>query len=188
MKLERLNDHTLKIFLTLDDLYDNGLTVEEIKENRLKVHAIIQGMVENACAEMDFQMVGSIQIEIFALHSQGLIMIVKREEDLFYEDLVDLHVYLDEKQQMLYAFTHFEDVVQLSVALKNSRLQPDSNLYFHDGLYYLFFYNVAERSEVVSSLAAEFGYVSTMSIFYLKEYGKTIIENTAIRDINRYFR
>lgn len=173
----------------MDDLYENGVTVEEIKENRLKVHTIIQNMVENACAEVDFQMFGTIQIEIFALHTQGLIMIVKREEDENdYDDLMDLQVYLEEQRQILYAFEDFEDVVQVCIVLKNNNFMSDGTLYFYDDVYYLHIFNLeAEKYEVVTSLMAEFGFVSTMSIFYLDEYGKCIIEKKAISDINYFF-
>jgi len=189
VKLERLDYNTLKIFLTLDDLYENGLTVEEIKENRLKVHAIIQNMVENACAEVDFQMFGTIQIEIFSLHTQGLIMIVKREDDANdYDDLMDLQVYLEEQRQILYVFEDFEDIVQVCIVLKNNNFIPHSTIYFYNDFYYLHIYNLeAEKYEVATSLVAEFGFVSTMSLFYLAEYGKKIMEKNAIFDINHFF-
>ncbi|MGM9927701.1 MAG: adaptor protein MecA [Bacillus sp. (in: firmicutes)] len=191
MKLERLNYNKLKIYLTYDDLFENGLTVEDIKNDGLKVHGIIQSMVESACAEVDFQMVGTIQIEIFTMHNtQGLVMIVTRENDSdSYEDeLLDLQVFLEEQQQLLYIFDSFEDLVQLCKVLKNKMLTADTSVYYYNDCYYLQIANaVAEKDDTLSAILQEYGSLSTLSIFVLMEYGKEIIKDNAVQKIEWYF-
>ena len=81
MKLERLTNNKIKIFLTFDDLFDRGITIEDIKANSLKVHKLFQEMVEEACEEMNFKMSGSIAVEIFSLQAQGLIIVALRERE-----------------------------------------------------------------------------------------------------------
>jgi len=72
--------------------------------------------------------------------------------------------------------------------LKNNNFMPNGTLYFYDDVYYLHMFNLeAEKYEIVTSLVAEFGFVSTMSLFYLDQYGKKIIERKAISDINHFF-
>ncbi|PMY00814.1 adaptor protein, partial [Pseudomonas sp. MPR-R5A] len=48
MHLERLNFNKIKIFLTLDDLIDRGLTKEDIWKDSLKWHQLFQDMLEEA--------------------------------------------------------------------------------------------------------------------------------------------
>lgn len=192
MKLERLNYNKLKIFLTFDDLYENGLAVEDIKGNCLKVHSIIQRMVESACDEINFPMKGAIEIEIYSLHAQGLVMIITRNEDTYYfddeDELFDLQVFMEEQNQILYTFQNFEYLVQLCKILHRNKLATDSSIYSFNNQYYIQIENVSpEHYDIVISLAAEYGIASTLTIFRLLEYGKEIIKDGAITKINNYF-
>ncbi|WP_409301424.1 adaptor protein MecA [Peribacillus sp. SCS-155] len=183
MKLERLTNNKIKIFLTFDDLIDRGLTKEDIKGNSLKVHKLFQEMIEEACAEMSFKMSGSIAIEIFSLQAQGLIIIVTKEEEEVIEDLdeefLDLQVRIGDHPHILYVFMELEDVIQLCHSLKQYKIEK-SSLYRYEESYYLLIAGVSEQMyDAVISLAAEYGSVSTLTIHRLNEYGRLIIEDTA---------
>ena len=191
MKLERLTNNKIKIFLTLDDLIDRGITKDDILGNSLKVHKLFQDMVEEACEELSFKMSGSIAIEIFSLPAQGLIIIVtKEEEETFYEDgeFLDLQVKIDESPHILFMFEDFEDVVQLAHRL--SHMRPfQSTLYVFEQKYYLLILNVENsRYDTVISLAAEYGHASTLSLFRLDEYGSGIISSDAIEILAHHFK
>lgn len=45
MRLERLNYNKIKIFLTLDDLTDRGLTKEDLWKDSFKVHQLFKDMM-----------------------------------------------------------------------------------------------------------------------------------------------
>lgn len=194
MKLVRLNYNKLKIFLTFDDLFEYGITVEDLKNDCLKVHSIIQRMVESACDEINFQMKGAIEIEIYSLHAQGLIMIITRDEDFFrfYDDdddeIYDLKLFMEEQQQILYEFGDFEDIISLCKILERKSFSISSSIYHYNDLYFLHLENVnAHEYESVISVAAEYGVASTITIYRINEYGKILIENKAIEEINEYF-
>lgn len=65
MQLERLNDNKIKILLTLDDLFERGLSKEDIWKDSLKWHQLFQDMLEEASEEFDLDIYGTISIEIF---------------------------------------------------------------------------------------------------------------------------
>ncbi|PLT28309.1 adaptor protein MecA [Peribacillus deserti] len=192
MKLERLSSNKIKIFLTFDDLMDRGLTTEDIKGNSLKVHKLFYSMIEEACTEMDFDMIGSIGVEIFSLKAQGLIVIVTREED---EDLLDdsdsifeLDVRLADNFHIFYEFRELEDVIQLCRLLKTFGLDSGS-LFYYGKCYYLLLKDVSENlHETVISVASEYGCPTTMTLCRIVEYGKTIIEDCAVETMNHYFK
>ena len=121
MKMERLTNNKIKIFLTLDDLMDRGVTKDDLLGNSLKVQKLFQEMVEEACESLHFKMMGSIAIEIFTLPAQGLIIIITKEEDenLGEEEDFNLRVKYDDCPHILYFFDDFEDVIQLSYHLTN---------------------------------------------------------------------
>ncbi|MEJ9230919.1 genetic competence negative regulator [Peribacillus butanolivorans] len=190
MKLERLTNNKIKIFLTLDDLIDRGITKEDILGNSLKVHKLFQDMVEEACEELSFKMSGSIAIEIFSLPAQGLIIIVTKEEEELLtdeEEFLDLQVKIDDFPHILYVFNEFEDLVQLSHRLSYHGLL-NSTLYHYEGRYYLLIENVKDTTyDTVISLAAEYGHASTLTLYRINEYGTCIIEKEAIHVLISHF-
>jgi adapter protein MecA 1/2 len=192
MKLERLTNNKIKIFLTFDDLIDRGLTKEDIKGNSLKVHKLFQEMIEDACEEMSFKMTGSIAIEIFSLQAQGLIIIVTKEDEEVIEDLedegfLDLQVRIGDHPHILFAFMEIEDVIQLCHSLKQFQI-PKTSLYKYDQHYYLLIAGVLEKSyDAVISLSAEYGSASTLTLFRLLEYGRLIIADKAITVLTKHF-
>ncbi|MFB7638573.1 genetic competence negative regulator [Peribacillus butanolivorans] len=190
MKLERLTNNKIKIFLTLDDLIDRGITKEDILGNSLKVHKLFQDMVEEACEELSFKMSGSIAIEIFSLPAQGLIIIVTKEEEELLteeEEFLDLQVKIDDFPHILYVFDEFEDIVQLSHRLSYHGLL-NSTLYHYEGRYYLLIENVKDTTyDTVISLAAEYGHASTLTLYRINEYGTCIIEKEAIHVLISHF-
>ena len=145
MKLERLTNNKIKIFLTFDDLFDRGITIEDIKANSLKVHKLFQ-TVEEACEEMNFKMSGSIAVEIFSLQAQGLIIVVsKHEEDMLTDEdeYLDLDVRIGEHPYILYTFSDIEAVIQLAHCVK--QMNVCITLYEFEGQYYLLIEKVPDE-------------------------------------------
>ncbi len=190
MKMERLTNNKIKIFLTVDDLMDRGVTKDDLLGNSLKVQKLFQEMVEEACESLHFKMMGSIAIEIFTLPAQGLIIIITKEEDenLSEEEDFNLRVKYDDCPHILYYFDDFEDVIQLSYHLTNQGILK-TTLYSYNEHYYLLIENVQENNyNQVLSIAAEYGNASTLTLYRLIEYGTCLIEKKAIQTITSHFR
>lgn len=191
MRLERLSNNKIKIFFTFDDLFDRGVTKEEIRGNSIKVHKLFQDMVEEACEELDFDMSGSIAIEIISLQAQGLVIIVtKEEEDTLTdeEDYLNLKVKMDDCPYILFFFQDIEDVIQLCYRLRLKEISV-SSLYLYDDQYYLLLEDIQENFfDAISSLAAEYGRASALTLYRINEYGKCLIPKEAITTLTGYFR
>ncbi len=71
MRLERLNYNKIKIFLTLDDLTDRGLTKEDLWKDSFKVHQLFKDMMNEANTELGFEANGPIAVEVYSLQAQG---------------------------------------------------------------------------------------------------------------------
>lgn len=190
MKIERITNNKIKIFLTLDDLMDRGITKEDIIGNSLKVQKMFQEMVEEACESLQFKMIGSIAIEIFTLPAQGLIIIISKDEEENWGDVEDFNVQVkyDDCPHIVYFFKDFEDLIQLSYHLIHHG-QLNSTLYYYNEHYYLLLENVPEAIyDQVISIAAEYGNASTLTLYRIHEYGTCLIEKDAIQVITSYFR
>ncbi len=193
MRLERLTSNKIKIFLTSDDLYDRGLTKEDIWVDSMKWRQLFHDMLEEASEEFDVDFHGSVAVEIFSIQAQGMIMIItvddigEEEEMLLYDSFLDMHVMGEENEGLLYTFDSIEEVIELSKRLLPMNIGGGC-LYSFEERYYLFFKDVhPDELEKTASILSEYGDASILSPYVLFEYGKKIIENRAIETIYHYF-
>lgn len=193
MRLERLNADKIKIFLTLDDLSERGISKDEIWQDIPKVHQLFRDMMMEADDELGFKAEGPIAVEVFSLPAQGMVVIVSKSGEVEFEedddDYIEMQVTVDESSDIFFEFSSFEDVLALS-----GRLYPvgigEGTLYAFENRFYLHF----EEEEIDSfdhegfiALLSEFGSPSTITIHRVKEYGKQLIEFTAIEQLHKIF-
>ncbi|WP_210365550.1 genetic competence negative regulator [Bacillus sp. REN3] len=192
MRLERLTNNKIKIFLTIDDLSDRGLTKEDIWKDSLKWHQLFHDMLAEASEEFDLEIIGSVAVEIFSLHAQGMVMIVTMaeqdaDEEQFDDGVIEMQVTVDGSEDILFEFSDIEDVIDLAKRLFYAGLQGGS-LHFMEGSYYMLMNGISPTdAEKAVSLMAEYGVSSIMSIHRLLEYGNEILEEDAVGTLVHYF-
>ncbi|WP_226657373.1 genetic competence negative regulator [Pseudalkalibacillus hwajinpoensis] len=195
MRLERLTYDKIKIFLTYDDLNERGITKEELWQDVPKVHRLFREMIMEADDELGFKVDGPIAVEVFSLPAQGMVVIVTKGssesefEDDYNDEYIEMQVTLDESDEVFYEFRSFEDVIGLSKRLINVGIQGGT-LYSFQSQFYLKFdeeeFADFELDSLVA-LLAEFGNPSTITSYRVMEYGKLIMQSTAIEQLNHYF-
>lgn len=192
MRIERLNDNKIKVFLTIDDLTERGLTKEDIWKDSLKWHQLFYDMLEEASSEFGVSFEGSVAVEIFSLQAQGMIMIVTMEEgdgdeESLHDTFYDMAVTTKDFEDILFEFENIEHVIQLSKQLLTKDISG-GNLYSLHDRYYLYFQGeITSNTKDIIAIMAEYGSISLMSIHYLMEYGNEIIQDCAIETLVKYF-
>lgn len=199
MRLERLNQDKIRIFLTFDDLVERGINKEDMWQDIPKVHELFNDMMNQAYQELDFEVSGPVAVEVFSLPAQGMVVVVTRGKDDEHEsayddaddeDYYELEVTLDESDDMLFYFNDLEEVIQVAHKLYPF-LENDGKLYYYNNKYYLLIEELqAEESvlELMIALLSEFGEPSTQSKYILAEYGKIVMKEHAIKSICQYFK
>lgn len=196
MRLERLTNNKIKIFITFDDLLERGLTKEDVWHDSLKWRQLFHDMLEEANREFGVTLHGTIVVEVFSLQAQGMIMIITHEdsdgEDKRSSDdtdaIIDMHVTVDETEDVLFVFENLEDLILLAHRLKTASTDGGS-LYGMDSRYFLYFdANSDSNVELIIPILAEYGAPSLTTIHRLKEYGKEIITADAIKMLTHYFK
>ena len=196
MRLERLTYDKIKIFLTYDDLNERGITKEELWQDVPKVHRLFREMIMEADDELGFKVDGPIAVEVFSLPAQGMVVIVTKGsnendfEDDYNEEYIEMQVTLDESDEVFYEFKSFEDVIGLSKRLINVGIQGGTLYSFQKHFYLKFDEEEFAEFELDSlvALLAEFGNPSTITSYRVIEYGKTLMESTAVEQLNHYFK
>lgn len=192
MRLERLTYNKIKFFLTSDDLYDRGLSKDDIWKDSLKWHQLFHDMLEEANEEFGVEIQGTIAVEIFSLQAQGMVMIVTmeeldEEEESLNDVFIEMQVTVEGSEEILFEFSSIEEVIQLSKRFASMNVSGGS-LYSMNSKYYLLFEGVesGDKNKTISVLA-EYGDPSLLSIHRLIEYGKQIIKDNTIETIVTFF-
>ncbi|AST92278.1 genetic competence negative regulator [Sutcliffiella cohnii] len=193
MRLERINQNKIKIFLTLDDLTDRGLTKEDMRHDTHKVHQLFRDMIDEASEELGFHVSGSLAVEVYSLQAQGMVIIVTANEEMedeeFNDDYIEMQVTVDETIEILYEFQTVEDIIQLAKRIYPLKI-VDGAFYNYNNLYYLLL-NQEHVSHVdmdtVIAVLSEYGEPSMITIHRIQEYGKEIMGSNALSQLNKYF-
>lgn len=203
MKIERLSQDKIRIFLTYDDLLERGIQKDDMWREIPKVHELFSEMMDQAYNELGFDASGGpLAVEVFALPAQGMVVIVTRgkinagadrsegEDEETDEDIYELEVTMEQSDVVMYAFRDFEDVIDVCKQLKSADLTEDGRLYSYNGKYILVLEpaNIeSPRNNAVIAVLAEYGEATSVTHAMLEEYGKVIIAEGAVREICTHF-
>jgi adapter protein MecA 1/2 len=213
MDIERVNDTTIKFYITYTDIEDRGFDRDEIWYNRERGEELFFEMMNEVNDRDDeFELDGPLWIQIHAL-DKGLEVVVTRgqisdgsvkleipvsDKDTGDSSLVDLMSGNEEEDlehmadhlEIVIGFRDFEDVISLSHNFFIDDLYNE--LYHFEGTYYLHVlfnderYNEDEQDDMLSQML-EYGYESDLSIHRMKEYGKEIVKDNALPVIRKSF-
>ncbi len=193
MRLERLNSNRIKIHLTTDDLYERGLTKEDIWKDSIKWQYFFHEMLEEANDIFDMEIHGSVAVEIFSMKAQGMVMILTISEneldteELLSEGFLEMQVTVEETVDILYEFTDIEYVIDAIKQLEQNNFKGGS-LYNLNERYYLCFVDISSfKEEQIIAILSEFGEASLKSIYVIEEYGNVIKKDNAIETLVHFF-
>lgn len=225
MEIERINENTVKFYISYLDIEDRGFDREEIWYNREKSEQLFwQVMDEVNYNEDEFNIDGPLWIQVQAL-DKGLEIVVTKAQiskdgqnlELPTESGKTIDLPVDEKIESLLeekfgtdesdnedsgdtmeqdlsfimSFSEFEDVIQLSHYFSSVDGVSDELYHFENKYMLLLKFDdeqlTDEEQDDILSQMLEFGQESTMTIYRLQEYGKTIFESDALAQISSLF-
>lgn len=193
MRLERLTANKIKIFLTSDDLFERGLSKEDIWKDSIKWHQLFHDMLQEASDEFDFDFRGSVAVEIFSIQAQGMIMIITVEdagegEDILLDGFFEMQVKVEGADILLYEFDNIDEVIELSKRFAGMKIYGGSLYSFHNRYYFSMENLEISSEEKAASILSEYGNISIISPSVLEEYGNKIIENNAVETMFHFFK
>ncbi|MDB5085022.1 MAG: NDP-hexose 2,3-dehydratase [Bacilli bacterium] len=197
MRVEKLGDNKIRIFISYEDLDQRGIDRDEIWQNGGKVQELFWDMMERAYVEVGFEVVGPIAVEAFTMPTEGVVVIVTQVPQLpapmtsESRELAPVVTSESDKAAgcFTFSFADFEHVISAAKMLDQLILDGVS-LYSYKENYYLVFEDAAivdDRYDDVWSILQEYGSPSSVTTAVLDEYGKKIMEDHAVRHLNQYF-
>lgn len=198
MRVEKLGDNKVRIFITYDDLNERGIDRDEIWQNGRKVQDLFWDMMEHAYMEVGFECEGPIAVEAFTMPTEGVVVIVTQLPSLsaldgvpIEDDLMDdlPAITPDPFGAFTFVFQDFEDVIRAAHSLMEYE-GIGGTLYHYKNRYHLFFEEeeVAEDIyDTIWSILHEFGDLSSTTKAMLDEYGKRVMTGNAIETLTTHF-
>lgn len=191
MRMERLSQDKIRIFLTFDDLSERGIQKEDMWREIPKVHELFSEMMDQAYSELGFDASGPLAVEVFGMPAQGMVVIVtrgklEREPDAHTEDeeeVYELEVTLEQSEAIIYRFRDIEDAIGAAKTLIG-RVTEEGRMYRYQNHWVLAFDPAGFDSasyNVLIAVLAEYGDATSVTPAVLEEYGKLIIESDAVR-------
>lgn len=193
MKMERLSQDKIRIFLTFDDLSERGIHKEDMWREIPKVHELFSEMMDQAYNELGFDVSGPLAVEVFQLPAQGMVVIVTKgnpasSEDDEDDDIYELEVTLEQSDLISYSFKDFEHLVQVARTIR--RFTEGGVLYHYSG-HYILIIDPDELADgdvqVLVAILSEYGDATSVTDAVLAEYGKMIIADRAVEVLCRHF-
>ncbi|RUL54268.1 MULTISPECIES: adaptor protein MecA [Lysinibacillus] len=214
MDIERVNENTIKLYITYRDIEDRGYSREEIWYNRAKGEELFWDMIGEINTEDYFDLDGPIWIHVNA-SEHGLEVIVTRanisgdgesnsllssfEEHRDAAHDIDESIFdsLDEEDIhnqgitniSIYKFKDIDEIIPVANRIVSYGLQ--SSLYKYENYYYVAvdFTNVTEKDERLNirSIINEYLGSSKFTIYRLQEYGETIMAEDCFETVIQYF-
>lgn len=208
MKIERISHNKIKVTLSIDDLEQWNIDIENLSYNSPETQEMFWNMMKRAETETGFYVDDSqLIVEAMPLQSEGFVIIITRvdEED----DFESIHKYIKNKFRkselrvkrknkkisstlMLYMFSSFEDVCSASARLIDI-YDGESTLYKYKQYYYLTLTRnctINSYPESIETILSDYGQkISHPSIQegFLNEHATKIVENNAIEVLSNYF-
>ncbi|VWX36718.1 adaptor protein controlling oligomerization of the AAA+ protein ClpC [Exiguobacterium oxidotolerans] len=206
LKIERVNDNTVKFFITYTDIERRGFARDEIWYNRERGEQLFWQMMDEANEKESISFEGPlwIQVQAFEKGLEVTVTIAKTTVDGEQVDEEELDSLLrsamseaedketELSQDVLFETTDFEHVIALSQYAEAPVFKDlKTALYQKDGAYLLhvhFKEDVeVEEQENVMSLIAEYLQFSEQTIHPVAEYGKTIIADDVFAVVRKHF-
>jgi adapter protein MecA 1/2 len=198
MRVERLSQDKIRIFLTFDDLLERGIEKDDMWRDIPKVHELFNDMMDQAHEEVGFTVNGPVAVEVYSLPAQGMVVIVTRgrsdvsqlSEEMDFDDIYEMQVTLEESDDMIFFFREFEFLIQAAHSILNL-VEDGGKAYLYQGRYYLVLESRdidPEHYDQLIAILSEYGEASTTTKYVLAEYGKVIVEENAVGTLCRYFK
>ena len=216
MRIERVNDSTIKFFITYQDIEKRGFDRDDLWTNRKRGEEFFWSIMDevNHEQEDDFTMEGPLWIQVHA-YDKGVEVVVSKsrdEDDPFSMEQTpmdinnkDIESFLDgavtdengekvpvTKEPVMVHFDDIEDLIKYTHQVELDETQYEDLLFTHEGKYYyqIFFDYRLDYMEIerIEAKLLEYSTPAEIAAMVIEEYGTIIMSNNVRRQVRKYFK
>jgi adapter protein MecA 1/2 len=185
MRLERIGENQVKLFLSTEELLERGLTQDDVINHTLKCHPLFFEILNKLYNEFDIALINTHLIDILTFNQHEIVILftINDDDELFIDDEYD---HFCHKEQLIFRFRDIEHVIQL--AKRVSHLYGGGKLYSYNNEYFLIIPKFVDNDfDKITTIIMDYGDLIDLSLSFISEYGNEIIKQSAVQTINKYF-
>ncbi|EUJ30260.1 adaptor protein [Listeria floridensis FSL S10-1187] len=218
MEIERINEDTIKFYISYLDLEERGFNQEDVWYDREKSEELFWEMMDELKYEEEFSPEGPLWIQVQALKHGLEVFVTKaslsgKGDGNFDMNSVNPDELAEERiekmleenfnpakkdsqddadtLEFILEFKDFEDLILMSSAAGLTNIT--TKLYAYQDKYFLYVeFPEAQYSETnidnTVSVLLEYGTESNLTGYMLEEYGKLIFDTPALMQVRQYFK
>ncbi|TVT28798.1 hypothetical protein FO441_00535 [Salinicoccus cyprini] len=214
MKIERIDESTIKFFITYQDIEKRGFDKEDLWMNRKRGEEFFWSIMDevNHEQEEDFSMEGPLWIQVHA-YDKGIEVVVSKSQDdkPFSTEQTpmdinnnDVEQFLENiaadseevtpitKEPVMVKFDEFEDLIKYTHEVEVDETVYEDLLIAHKGSYYyqIFFdYRMDFMDmERIEAKLLEYSSPAELSSMVVEEYGKVIMSMNVRSKVRKFFK
>lgn len=200
MRILKVNDNTVRIFISFTELEDRNISLGDFFQRSARTEQFFWELISKAKDEVDFNLDQPFWIQAtVASEEEFVITVIKQEDQIEAEINHIIQTSFGEKkkvpacsskacsqQDWVYVFADFEDVMS-AVHLLPENPQLQSALYEFEDEYYLSLskFGTPRKKKIAEAILDEFGESIVLTETYLKEHGKSVIEEDAVKVLKK---
>ena len=178
MEMKQINETTLKIMITMEDLEEHGMELKDFLIPQEKTEEFFYTVMDELDLPDNFKNSGMLSFRVTPRKDRVDVFVTKSDlkEDLDFNDLSDTHYVL--------AFSDFDQVVTFAQGLKNVSVEG-SEFYKLGDVYYMtiLLYLADEPDYYANNMYArflEYANVADRTRPYLQEHATILMEEDAL--------
>ncbi|WP_088809308.1 MULTISPECIES: adaptor protein MecA [Listeria] len=217
MEIERINEDTIKFYISYLDLEERGFNQEDVWYDREKSEELFWEMMDELKYEEEFSPEGPLWIQVQALKhglevfvtkasisgkgegnlnlsvTQGDELAEERIEKMLEENFNPVkkdNSNTEDTLEFILEFNDFEDLITMSQATGLEHVT--TKLFSYKDNYYLYVefpeVEINEKNiDNVVSILLEYGLESSLTGYILEEYGNLVLDTPALEQIKKHF-
>ena len=191
MRVQKVNEHTIRIFISLTELTDRDITMADLFQRSAKTEQLFWELIAQAREEVEFNLDQPFWIQAtVATNDEFVITIMKQEEQVegAVKEKTGRKTTKGRVTELVYVFADLEDVIS-AVGRLPEFAQLRSALYEFDKEYYLVLNRLGTGKKRLwaEAILDEYGEIIGTTGVFLSEHGKGIIPEKAVQTLNASF-
>ncbi|MDQ7096203.1 adaptor protein MecA [Desulfosporosinus sp. PR] len=192
MRVQKVNEHTIRIFISLTELTDRDITMADLFQRSAKTEQLFWELIAQAREEVEFNLDQPFWIQATVATNDEFVITIMKQEEQQLEGLVKEKAarkpVKSRVTELVYVFADFEDVVS-AVGRLPEFSQLRSSLYLFEGEYYLILSRIGtgKKRLMAEAILDEYGEIVATTSAFLTEHGKEIIPVKAVQTLNESF-
>jgi len=190
MRVQKVNEHTIRIFISLTELTDRDITMADLFQRSAKTEQLFWELIAQAREEVEFNLDQPFWIQAtVASNDEFVITIMKQEEQLEGSKEKARKSTKGRVTELVYVFGDFEDVLAAVGRLPEFN-QLRSGLFLFEKEYYLVLNRMGSGKKrlLAEAILDEYGEIVATTGVFLSEHGKVIVPVKAVQTLNASFK